>query len=123
MIGVPKPEHNRRVPKRGKRNNFPKSVRKQAYERDNGRCQICNGKGEEIHHCQPRGRQGRGVLTNALTLCSNCHRRIHADNELMDYWIDVYTDRYGAFFWEDEHDRKNRKRDKTRPIAPRNKRT
>lgn len=111
---VPKPNHGRRVPKRSNRNNFTKSVRRAAYERDNGQCQICLSKGTEIHHCYPKGRGGRGVLTNALTLCSLCHRRIHADNSLLDYWINVYTDRYGAFFWEDEHDAENRQRNQTR---------
>lgn len=104
MIGVPKPNHGRRVPKRSQRNNFPKSVRREAYERDGRRCQQCGGVGTEIHHCMPKGRGGRGVLTNALTLCSPCHRRVHDDNELLDYWINVYTDRYGDGFWKDEWD-------------------
>lgn len=102
---VPKPSHKRRVPKQSKRNEFSKKVRKEIFERDNGQCQMCLGKGEEIHHVMLRARKGRGVFTNGLTLCHNCHRRVHSDNELIDYWIDVFTDRYGYGFWMDEYDR------------------
>src|SRR5690606_19113769 len=129
MIGVPKPQHKRRVPKQSNRNAFPKSVRKAIYERDNGKCQICGGIGTEIHHCVPRGRQGRGVYTNGLLLCSPCHRRIHADNELLEYWINVFADRYGPNFFRDEYDleRKKlnevRKRETVRPNPQRNKTT
>lgn len=102
---VPKPKHARRVPKQSKRNEFNNKVRKEILERDNGQCQMCLGKGEEIHHIFLKSRGGRGVFTNGLTLCHNCHRRVHDDNGLIDYWIDVFTDRYGHGFWMDEYDR------------------
>lgn len=120
MVGVPKPNHNRRVPKRSNRNNFTKSVRQAVYDRDNGICQMCMGKGTEIHHVFFKSRGGRGVATNGLTLCQSCHRKVHNSGELTDYWINVYTDRYGTDFYLDQHDIENRKRDKTKPLAPRN---
>lgn len=102
---VPKPSFKRRVPKRAKRNEFSTKVRKQILERDNYHCQMCKGRGEEIHHVFLKSRGGRGVFTNGLTLCGSCHRKVHNDNELIDYWIDVFTDRYGYGFWMDEYDR------------------
>ena len=102
---VPKPSHKRRVPKQSKRNEFSSKVRKEILNRDNGQCQMCLGKGEEIHHVFLKSRGGRGVFTNGLSLCHNCHRRVHDDNGLIDYWIDVFTDRYGHGFWMDEYDR------------------
>lgn len=104
MVGVPKPEHNRRVPKRSARNNFSKSVRQAVYERDNGICQMCKGKGTEIHHVFFKSRGGRGVITNGLTLCQPCHRKVHMSGELTDYWIDVFVDRYGPRFYKDDYD-------------------
>ena len=103
---VPKPTHKRRVPKQSKRNEFSNKVRKEILERDNGQCQMCLGKGEEIHHVFLKSRGGRGVFTNGLSLCHNCHRRVHDDNGLIDYWIDVFTDRYGHGFWMDEYDKR-----------------
>ena len=102
---VPKPSHKRRVPKQSKRNEFSSKVRKEILNRDNGQCQMCLGKGEEIHHVFLKSRGGRGVFTNGLSLCHKCHRNVHNDNGLIDYWIDVFTDRYGHGFWMDEYDK------------------
>lgn len=104
MIGVPKPNHKRRVPKRSARNSFPSYVRKKIYERDGGRCQQCGGIGTEIHHVVFRSQGGRGVETNGLTLCTPCHRRVHDNAALADYWIDVFADRYGPNFYKDKYD-------------------
>jgi len=102
---IEKPKHNRRVPKQGQRNKFSKSIRHSVHERENGACQNCGGRGSEVHHVVPRSRGGRGVITNALLLCDTCHRLIHKENALMDFWIDNYADRYGANFWHDEYDK------------------
>jgi len=102
---IEKPNHNRRVPKQEQRNKFSKSIRHKVYERENGSCQNCGGRGSEVHHVVPRSRGGRGVISNALLLCDNCHRLIHKENELMDFWISNYTDRYGVNFWHDEYDK------------------
>ena len=99
---VPKPRAKRRVPKRANRNNFTKSVRNQVYKRDNGICQMCKGKGTEIHHVMFKSRGGRGVFTNGLTLCQPCHRKVHNSGDLTDYWIDVFVDRYGPNFYKDK---------------------
>jgi len=101
---APKPKHKRRKPKQSSRGDFSKETRMDAVERDQGMCQQCLGQGEELHHVMFKSRGGRGVLTNALTLCSSCHRKVHMDAELTDYWIDVFADRYGPEFYKDEFD-------------------
>ena len=102
----PKPKHKRRIPKQSKRNEFSPKTRNKILEKDNYQCQMCKGKGEEIHHVFLKSRGGRGVFENGLTLCHNCHRKVHDDNELIEYWIDVFTDRYGWGFWMDEYDKR-----------------
>lgn len=102
---VPKPKHKRRVPKQAKRNEFKENVRKRIFERDNGICQECGRRGEEIHHVVFRSRGGRGVFTNGLTLCNSCHRRIHLNNDLANKWIGRFKRRYGNDFYKDEWDK------------------
>lgn len=101
---VPKIKHKRRIPKRGDRGKFSDKTRQAVLERDNHLCQMCFKQGEAIHHVMFKSRAGRGVLTNALTLCNNCHTQVHKDNELAEYWINVYTDRYGSGFYKDGYD-------------------
>ncbi|RDW17607.1 hypothetical protein CWR48_13905 [Oceanobacillus arenosus] len=104
MAAIPKPNHKRRVPKRVNRGKFNKETREKVNDRDRGLCQQCGQVGTEVHHVMFKSRGGRGVFTNALTLCNGCHIQVHKDNELADYWIDVYTDRYGPNFYKDEWD-------------------
>lgn len=68
------------------------------------RCQMCGGRATQIHHVMPRSRQGRGVYTNAMAVCNDCHSRIHKDNDLLDYWINLYAERYGPDFYKDRWD-------------------
>ncbi|GGB43446.1 hypothetical protein GCM10011409_21320 [Lentibacillus populi] len=104
MTVVPKPQHKRRIPKRAKRGEFSKEVRQQVYERDRGLCQQCGRRGEEIHHVKFKSRGGRGVFTNGLTLCHLCHKKVHMNGELTEYWLDFFTDYYGPDFYKDEWD-------------------
>lgn len=101
---VPKPQHKRRVPKQSKRNEFSAKVRKRIMKDENDCCQSCGNKATQIHHVMPRGRGGRGVYTNGMATCSNCHDRIHKDNTLLEYWIFLYERKYGEGFYKDEWD-------------------
>lgn len=100
----PKPNHKRRVPKRSKRGEFSKEIRKKIFEDENHCCQMCGGKATQIHHVMPRGRSGRGVITNGMAICNGCHTLIHKDNDLLDHWIEVYTIAFGPDFYKDEWD-------------------
>lgn len=101
---VPKPNHKRRVPKRVNRGKFSKAVRDEVYERDQGRCRMCGRLGTELHHVKFRSQGGRGVSTNALTLCTKHHSEVHSNAELADYWVQTYIELYGDGFWKDEFD-------------------
>jgi len=47
-------------------------------ERDGWRCQACGSlSGLEVHHIQLRSQCGADSEGNLITLCSECHRRIH----------------------------------------------
>lgn len=103
----PKPKHKRRVPKRSERGKFNAETRRMISERDQQLCQMCFKKGTEIHHVMYKSRGGRGVYTNGLTLCQSCHRKVHDEAELSEYWINVFTDRYGSDFYKDGFDEQN----------------
>lgn len=101
---VPKNPYKRRKPTRRQRNNFSREVRKQIYERDNGLCQECGRQGTEIHHCVFRSSGGRGVFSNGVLLCSDCHRKVHQSRSLADKWRKIMEERYGPNFYKDEWD-------------------
>lgn len=59
------------------------SLRRHVYTRDRHRCQSCGRKGSRkvrlhAHHIIPLSRGGTNTLDNLTTLCSECHRRVHA---------------------------------------------
>jgi len=101
---VPKPHHERRVPKQSRRNEFSKKVRDQIYERDQGKCRNCGGVGTEIHHVVFRSQGGRGVFTNGLLVCHYCHKRIHEHKILANKWKFLFEQEYGPDFYKDEWD-------------------
>jgi len=63
----------------------PKSyrrLRQSVLERDQWRCQSCgSAAGLEVHHMISKGRLGDDVETNLITLCGDCHRKIHQSGE------------------------------------------
>ncbi|MDR0269613.1 HNH endonuclease signature motif containing protein [Paenibacillus sp.] len=96
------------------RGEFPKEAIAELIEESNGICQHCkDAEATTTHHVMPRGRKGRGVKTNGLRLCWPCHDKIQTDEELLQYWISVYREKYGDYFWFDEQDWEeyNRKQD------------
>jgi hypothetical protein len=106
----PKPTSKRRVKKTGERSKFSKMVRDQVKEHYSDTCQMCGGHGFHVHHVMPRARSGRNVFTNALLLCNGCHKKIHADNELLKYWIEAFKKLYGPLFFMDLDDLKEKYR-------------
>ena len=90
------------------RGDFPRKVVEELIAEAGGVCQACKKNPDTTtHHVQPRGRTtspGRGVKTNGLRLCGACHDRIQTNEEELQYWISVYRDKYGNYFWYDDQD-------------------
>ena len=59
------------------RSEFPKSVRRQAFERAKGRCERCGSHltpgNYHYDHLLPDALGGKNNLANCRVLCSNCH--------------------------------------------------
>lgn len=101
---VPKPQHNRRVKKCGDRSKFSKMVRDKVKEQYDNQCAQCGGRACHVHHVMPRARGGRNVFTNGLLLCNDCHKAVHADNDLLKGWISKFKQMYGKNFFRDYED-------------------
>lgn len=97
--------HHQSRPGSKERGDFPKDVIAELIEESNGICECCKiAEGTTTHHVYPRGRKGRGVKTNGLRLCWPCHDRIQTNEELLQFWIFAFRDKYGDHFWFDEQD-------------------
>ncbi|WP_052087715.1 HNH endonuclease [Paenibacillus wynnii] len=87
------------------RAEFPRKIVAELIAEAGEVCQHCRSAPDTTtHHVWPRGRKGRGVKTNGLRLCGLCHDLIQTTDELLQYWIGVFRDRYGEYFWYDELD-------------------
>jgi 5-methylcytosine-specific restriction endonuclease McrA len=55
-------------------------LRKAALRRDGYMCQGCSHDGIalDVHHIVPINRGGNNWLQNLISLCRQCHKRIHA---------------------------------------------
>ncbi|MNW51778.1 hypothetical protein D3C74_292710 [compost metagenome] len=97
--------HHQSRPNTKERGEFPKDVIAKLIADSNGICECCKAaEATTTHHVYPRGRKGRGVKTNGLRLCWPCHDRIQINEELLQFWISVFRDKYGDYFWFDEQD-------------------
>ncbi|SPY16132.1 nuclease [Paenibacillus polymyxa] len=97
--------HHQSRPNTKERGEFPKDVIAELIADSNGICECCKAaEATTTHHVYPRGRKGRGVRTNGLRLCWPCHDRIQINEELIQFWISAFRDKYGDYFWFDEQD-------------------
>jgi 5-methylcytosine-specific restriction endonuclease McrA len=54
------------------------SLRQQVLRRDGWRCQTCGTMSDlEVHHREFRSHSGDDSEENLITLCTQCHARIH----------------------------------------------
>jgi 5-methylcytosine-specific restriction endonuclease McrA len=59
-----------------------KQLWRRVLERDNWTCQICGSKQNlQVHHKKLRSRQGGDLESNLISLCSNCHDRLHNETD------------------------------------------
>lgn len=98
---VPKPQHNRRVPKRKDRTNFSAKTIKDILERDLYQCVRCGSHHLESipHHVIYRSQLGEGSKRNGVTICLECHKWAHLSkkhhNEWFSRWVDLNLDMDG----------------------------
>jgi 5-methylcytosine-specific restriction endonuclease McrA len=53
-------------------------LHQQVLERDGWRCQVCGSmQNLQVHHFKFRSHSGSDVEQNLITLCEECHTRIH----------------------------------------------
>lgn len=64
--------------------------RRQVYQRDRYKCGNCQAEGGpygdtevHAHHIVPKSQGGSDRFGNLVTLCADCHARVHHDNEEM----------------------------------------
>jgi len=51
----------------------------QVLKRDSWRCQECGSRTNlQVHHIEFRSQSGADIEENLITLCSECHDRIHS---------------------------------------------
>tara|TARA_B100001778_G_scaffold334984_1_gene350357 strand:+ start:28588 stop:28866 length:279 start_codon:yes stop_codon:yes gene_type:complete len=58
-----------------------KIIDKQSFKKSCGKCLICGEDNYDlldVHRIVPGSEGGRYTKDNSVTLCSNCHRRVHA---------------------------------------------
>ncbi len=87
------------------RGEFNDDVLAEIIAESDGICPACKcAPSLTTHHVMPKGRKGRGVKTNGLRMCWPCHDITQTNEELLQYWISVFRDKYGDHFWFDEKD-------------------
>ena len=53
-------------------------LHRQVLERDGWRCQVCGSmQNLQLHHLQFRSHSGSDEEQNLITLCAECHERMH----------------------------------------------
>lgn len=98
---VPKPKHNRRVPKQKDRNKFSEETIKAILERDDYQCVRCGSYHLEAvpHHIRYRSEMGGGKKSNGASVCVSCHQWAHKskkkNNEWFTRWADLNLDTEG----------------------------
>jgi 5-methylcytosine-specific restriction endonuclease McrA len=58
--------------------NSYRTLHRQVLERDGWRCQLCGRmQNLEVHHLEFRSQSGSDEEQNLITLCAECHARMH----------------------------------------------
>lgn len=79
-------KRDRRVAAKERRRHTPPTpthIRRRIKRRDAGRCRWCSSaRNLEVHHITYRSSGGPDEDWNLITLCLECHQRVHADKRL-----------------------------------------
>ena len=63
---------------------FEESIKKEAKQRGNSRCAVCQKQFVEVQHIVPPAEDGSDEIDNAIPLCAFCHHRHGDDPGLRD---------------------------------------
>lgn len=58
-------------------------------------CEVCGGKGVDLHHIKARGMGGskyRDHIENIMCLCRPCHERLGDKKQYMDFLRDTHEE-------------------------------
>ena len=75
--------YSKRLSNSGNYSEDWETLREERLRMDNYTCQKCRFDGHEhrnmlhVHHKVPLSRGGRNKLSNLITLCKDCHKKIH----------------------------------------------
>lgn len=56
---------------------LPFHIRNAVIENADGKCALCGGRGDQIHHIIPKSFGGSDEMDNLVFLCSTCHLKAH----------------------------------------------
>lgn len=90
---VPKPNFNRRTPKRANRGRFSKQTIQNIKDRDNGLCVRCGAQAVDIHHVIFKSQGGLGTEDNGVCVCRKCHDWAHQKREGRK-WFEDYRNQH-----------------------------
>jgi 5-methylcytosine-specific restriction endonuclease McrA len=63
--------------------NSYRELHRQVLERDGWRCQTCGSVQQlQVHHLKFRSHSGSDIEQNLITLCAQCHARIHSKGSM-----------------------------------------
>lgn len=101
---IPKPNFKRRKPSLSSRGRFSKKVIAEIIDRDDGLCVVCLSEAVDIHHVKFKSRGGRGVFTNGICICRNCHDKAHSSAAEAKRLENMMVEKYGNDYYKDEWD-------------------
>ena len=76
-------------------NRLDENLRLATLMRDGFKCVPCGQSGVrlEAHHIVPRGQGGKDTITNLITLCGQCHGKVHAGEIILSGGVSGFQDR------------------------------
>lgn len=102
-----KKTYKKRLPSRAVRGKFSQKIINDILERDNEMCVLCGRPVDDIHHVKFKSNGGRGVFTNGVCLCRNCHNDAHRKKDVRIQLENMMIDKYGIDYYKDNYDIEN----------------
>lgn len=92
---------------------IPKKVKDKVWERDGGKCVVCGYyPANPSCHIIARSHQGRGIETNIVSLCNDCHRLYDNSSREVHDRIDAIVVKYMKSIYGEEWSKEEQVYDK-----------